>query len=338
MTSLVSDFLINPVLRQARRFSEISRSTFAGDADPADQNWEEVVDSSEQSGSQVDGNVSLSPARSRPPSSSTQSSQSTRVEPIPTQSSADDDDRMLRMWNRPPAGSPIPEDDGMKVLRQRIHAIHSQDLSEDDKGRLLHETMMEGHRRSRAASQAKSSSSMTGQTGLAREQLIPLGPLERLWQTSLGEASETFVLTADDLKPTYATVRTPREQGTSEEGPEEAPMGVLGCQHYQRKVKLQCSICAKWYTCRFCHDAIENDHALIRNQTRNMLCMVCGSAQRASETCVNCGTTAARYYCNICKLWDDHPTKSIYHCNDCGICRRGRGLGKDFFHCKVRHP
>jgi hypothetical protein len=36
-----------------------------------------------------------------------------------------------------------------------------------------------------------------------------------------------------------------------------------------------------------------------------------------------------------CKLWDDDPEKSIYHCNDCGICRIGQGLGKDFFHCKV---
>jgi hypothetical protein len=36
-----------------------------------------------------------------------------------------------------------------------------------------------------------------------------------------------------------------------------------------------------------------------------------------------------------CRLWDDSPTKSIYHCADCGVCRVGKGLGKDFFHCKV---
>ena len=39
-----------------------------------------------------------------------------------------------------------------------------------------------------------------------------------------------------------------------------------------------------------------------------------------------------------CKLWDDDPEKKIYHCDDCGICRIGAGLGKDFFHCKVSHP
>jgi hypothetical protein len=69
-----------------------------------------------------------------------------------------------------------------------------------------------------------------------------------------------------------------------------------------------------------------------------MLCMLCGCPQRASDVCVKCGETAARYYCNICKLWDDKPTKSIYHCADCGICRRGRGIGKDVFHCKVNYP
>jgi hypothetical protein len=66
-----------------------------------------------------------------------------------------------------------------------------------------------------------------------------------------------------------------------------------------------------------------------------MLCMLCGCAQRASEACVKCAEPAAKYYCNVCKLWDDHPDKPVYHCADCGICRKGVGLGKDYFHCKV---
>ncbi|CAG8540255.1 6474_t:CDS:2 [Racocetra fulgida] len=35
----------------------------------------------------------------------------------------------------------------------------------------------------------------------------------------------------------------------------------------------------------------------------------------------------ARYYCDKCKFWDDHPLRDIYHCDHCGICRKGRGLG-----------
>lgn len=122
--------------------------------------------------------------------------------------------------------------------------------------------------------------------------------------------------------------------------------GILGCQHYRRGAKLQCSTCNQWATCRHCHDEKE-DHKLIRyhvyktqlircrKDTRNMICMHCATPQKAAQYCQNCHIRLARYYCDKCHLWDDHPTKSIYHCADCGICRVGEGLGKDFFHCKT---
>lgn len=56
--------------------------------------------------------------------------------------------------------------------------------------------------------------------------------------------------------------------------------------------------------------------------------------QPAAQSCRECGEELARYYCDKCKLWDNDPRKSIYHCDDCGICRQGKGLGEDFFHCK----
>src|SRR5690554_1246043 len=65
-----------------------------------------------------------------------------------------------------------------------------------------------------------------------------------------------------------------------------------------------------------------------------MLCMHCKTIQPAAQTCNSCHEQLARYYCDICKLWDDDSTKSVYHCPDCGICRIGNGLDKDFFHCK----
>ncbi|CAN0460795.1 unnamed protein product, partial [Hapterophycus canaliculatus] len=40
-----------------------------------------------------------------------------------------------------------------------------------------------------------------------------------------------------------------------------------------------------------------------------------------------------RYFCAICRLFDDAPDKDIYHCPYCNICRLGKGLGVDFFHC-----
>jgi uncharacterized CHY-type Zn-finger protein len=337
MTSLVSEFLINPVLRQARRLSDISRATSTGDAatapvldgtpgDPARPPSRAVEDSAE------------SPS-ARPTSSSTQA---TRVEapaagtevsewdyPAMAPRSPTATEPALPAAPAPVAGSQLPEDDGMGVLRARMLSIQSQDITSAAKARLMHETLLEGYRKSKRELRSRSISKATAPPAVgahAWEQSLASGPLEALkfWQTTLGEsaATEKLVLTAQDIKPTYAPVD------------DDTPSGTLGCQHYWRNVKLQCSTCDKWYTCRFCHDHAET-HALVRKETKNMLCMLCGCPQRASDVCVKCGEMAARYYCNICKLWDDKSTKNIYHCPDCGICRRGRGIGKDVFHCKV---
>ncbi|ROT39393.1 zf-CHY-domain-containing protein [Sodiomyces alkalinus F11] len=237
----------------------------------------------------------------------------------------------------------LPEDDGMGTLRKRLLALQAEDLPCDDKARCMHEIMLEGYHLSQqmtpnpqptspTITASSNSPSSPPASAKAWKQTIPVSTLESLkfWQHPPGETppAEQFVLTAEDVQPTFATVKSPKD--TTPEAEQERP---LGCRHYRRNVKLQCSTCGKWYTCRFCHDAAE-DHSLIRKDTKNMLCMLCAYPQKAGDTCVNCGVGTARYYCNVCKLWDDHPDKKIYHCNDCGICRRGMGLGKDFFHCK----
>ena len=135
--------------------------------------------------------------------------------------------------------------------------------------------------------------------------------------SSNGRAPDTTLTTAD-LTVTY----------------HNEAAGVMGCAHYQRNCKLQCSTCSIWSTCRFCHNELDNvDHELVRQETKNMLCMFCKTAQPAQQYCRSCSKRMASYYCAKCKLWDNDPNKSIYHCNSCGICRVGLGLGKDFFHC-----
>lgn len=52
-----------------------------------------------------------------------------------------------------------------------------------------------------------------------------------------------------------------------------------------------------------------------------------------SGSCCSCSAKLASYYCSICHLWDDEPGRAIYHCPFCNVCRRGQGLGIDFFHC-----
>ncbi|MBE3110972.1 MAG: hypothetical protein IMZ46_10750 [Acidobacteria bacterium] len=338
MSSLVSDFIINPVLRQARRLSEISRPATDGLARIAGNGAAAVPRTADTPpiGTACDVNTAIldTAMLERTPSTS---SESTSVE-LPVDGGMDE-----RVYPAPspdsgpsPAPAPrvlparlLPEDDGRSALRQRLLDIHSREIPADEKARLMHEALMEGHRKSRRHSRPGDLSqapALPVPAGDAWEQSLAHGPLDglRFWQHTLSDvsAAETFTLTADDVKPTYA----PNDGHLSTK--------FLGCQHYRRSVKLQCSTCGKWYTCRFCHDAAE-DHALVRKDTTNMLCMVCACPQRASDMCVSCGASAARYYCGICKLWDDHPLKNIYHCNDCGICRRGIGLGKDFFHCKV---
>lgn len=352
MSSLVSEFLINPVLRQARRFSEISRTTFAGEDEvpPAVRPDSDAVgDSSVQVDASSQDPVTLPESpRHRPLSSSTQETIVEEAIETPIEYSNTPSRDHLGFPISPPRNhGPIPEDDGMRNLRARMHAINACDISSSEKAKLMHEAILAGYHASLvAASHGKIPSEIDVSLGQTSEHTLPSGPLDSLkfWHNQLGEHSgpETFVLSERDVAPTFAPIRPPKNSGngSASNGTTASPdatQAPLGCQHYERNVKLQCSTCQKWYSCRFCHDA-EEDHVLIRKDTKNMLCMLCRTPQRASDICVNCGEMTAQYYCNICKLWENRQSKPIYHCNDCGICRRGLGLGKDFFHCKVGIP
>ncbi|KAF9170661.1 hypothetical protein BGX21_008506 [Mortierella sp. AD011] len=123
--------------------------------------------------------------------------------------------------------------------------------------------------------------------------------------------------TAEDLKKTY----------------HDEEQTILGCEHYMRGCKLQANCCGKWFNCRFCHDDV-SDHTIVRSETKMMMCMHCQTIQSAAQTCSSCKANLAVYYCEVCKLWDNDSKKHIYHCDDCGICRIGLGLGQDYFHCK----
>lgn len=240
----------------------------------------------------------------------------------------------------------LPEDDGMGVLRRKIHAIRDMRSSSTEKARMVHELMTEKYNASRGYPDI-----------LPAPLLAPSSPRspERSWTpifhgeepsfdypssltVALHQPNDTpYNLTEEDLKPTFFPKDEPESpvlDGEDMDIEEFEETAMLGCQHYKRNVKLQCVSCKKWYTCRFCHDEVE-DHHLIRHKTENMLCMICGHAQPAAHICEKCGEQAAQYFCEVCKLWDNNSKKSIYHCTDCGICRIGQGLGKDFFHCKV---
>ncbi|XVF12013.1 hypothetical protein REPUB_Repub08aG0078000 [Reevesia pubescens] len=108
---------------------------------------------------------------------------------------------------------------------------------------------------------------------------------------------------------------------------------ALGCKHYKRNCKLFAACCNQLYTCIHCHNEVA-DHSLDRKSVTKMMCMKCLMIQPIGLTCstVSChNLSMGKYYCRICKLFDDE--RKIYHCPYCNLCRVGKGLGIDYFHC-----
>ncbi|KAG9450383.1 hypothetical protein H6P81_010348 [Aristolochia fimbriata] len=112
----------------------------------------------------------------------------------------------------------------------------------------------------------------------------------------------------------------------------DSQKSIYGCKHYKRNCKLLSSCCNRLFTCRYCHDDA-CDHSMDRKSTIRMMCMKCLYIQPLGLRCSNisCNASMSKYFCSICKLFDDE--RDIYHCPFCNLCRVGRGLGIDYFHC-----
>ncbi len=251
---------------------------------------------------------------------------------------------------RPPRMSAaLPDDDGMRLLRQKIHGIREMGVSGEEKAKRMHALMTEAYRasqehliRPRSSLSARDIDAASISTSASLDSETPTPTTSAAFAHT---SAKDYNLRPEDARPVYR----PRRQYQNLPEPPGAPAEarvcegdggdepVLGCEHYKRNIKVQCFECSRWYPCRHCHDELE-DHELNRKMTKNMMCMLCATPQPAQQYCEECGALAACYYCDICKFWDDDSGRQTYHCNDCGMCRRGQGLGKDFIHCKVRDP
>ena len=228
----------------------------------------------------------------------------------------------------------LPADDGMAHLRMRIHEIRALKATDQERARLIHGLMTERYHIMRPTSPSSFISHDRPFTPTSGESIFSdIHASSPYSSTSDIDPENPFNLREGDTNPTYRPNAQHNSAEHADEDEDDVTEGelVLGCQHYKRNVKVQCFECRRWYTCRHCHDAVEG-HNLNRTRTQNMLCMACGTPQQAADQCKTCETPAACYYCDICKLWDNNSKKKIYHCPDCGICRRGEGLGKDFYH------
>lgn len=229
----------------------------------------------------------------------------------------------------------LPEDDGMRSLRQQLQEIRQLAVSMEEKAQRMHFLMTQDYLKHRSL--LGTSPPQLPESDFSLDNDGSLSPV-------LGAAAmpidpkNPYNLHPGDLDPVFSPL--PRNSRDVEGDLDEAmddDIPELGCMHYKRNVKIQCFDCQRWFPCRHCHDQ-SNDlpfqHSLNRKKTQNMLCMLCQTPQPAAEVCTNCGEYAAWYYCPKCKLWDNDSNKRIYHCDDCGICRVGEGLGKDYVHCK----
>jgi uncharacterized CHY-type Zn-finger protein len=233
----------------------------------------------------------------------------------------------------------LPADDGMRFLRGRIHQIRDLGIADAEKARMMHGLMTERYNVLRPQSPSSFVSHDRPFTPTSGQSIFSdVHASSPISAASDIDPENPFNLRPGDIEPTFrlrSTHYNTDNQGEDDDFDTAEDGSSFGCEHYKRNVKVQCHQCRRWYTCRHCHDAVET-HNLNRRLTENMLCMACGTPQIAAEYCGNCGQHAAWYYCDICKLWDDNSSKKIYHCIDCGICRKGEGLGKDYVHCKVR--
>jgi zinc finger-like protein len=136
---------------------------------------------------------------------------------------------------------------------------------------------------------------------------------------------------------------------------------ILGCQHYQRNVKILAECCQRFFVCRHCHN-VEKDHQINRYATKTMVhartttstvcvcvCVCDQSNNRNSRKCVVCAhVCVGGQYCMVCRTVQAKGPAclspvcqgkhlALYYCSVCNFW--DNTPGKSIFHCPVRrHP
>ncbi|KAJ1285147.1 hypothetical protein BS78_03G257900 [Paspalum vaginatum] len=134
---------------------------------------------------------------------------------------------------------------------------------------------------------------------------------------------------------------TEKIDGSNRDDYEKFEKGIMqyGCPHYRRRCRIRAPCCNEIFDCRHCHNETKNSikidtmkrHELPRHEVQQVICSLCGTEQEVRQVCINCGVCMGKYFCGLCKLFDDDVSKQQYHCNGCGICRIGGR--ENFFHC-----
>mmetsp|Transcript_42126 Transcript_42126/g.101316 ORF Transcript_42126/g.101316 Transcript_42126/m.101316 type:complete len:945 (+) Transcript_42126:261-3095(+) len=161
----------------------------------------------------------------------------------------------------------------------------------------------------------------------------------------MGEEEQIFCVEDPNLIPTFSTMELSATYNAS-----TSTGQVFGCPHYARGCKLRHPVSGRLHTCRICCEqkreaapVVPQDDPeppLDRYAVKEVMCMECTTLQPANKRCIKPDCTLhtksegfARYYCDICHLYDDRQTVNIFHCPYCNTCRLGKGLGIDYRHC-----
>ncbi|MCJ1435459.1 hypothetical protein MMC27_004832 [Xylographa pallens] len=166
----------------------------------------------------------------------------------------------------------LPEDDGMRVMRKKIIEIQSQDISIAEKSRLMHELMIQPYSshhpslllphypRNRSPGSFRSQERpFTPSSGLSISDTMHSSPPQTS-VSSIGDQENICQVTLEDLAPTYwippvipiASINAsdPVTRYSAEnlmvQDEQDDQDRDLGCAHYKRNVKLQCSACYRW--------------------------------------------------------------------------------------------
>lgn len=103
------------------------------------------------------------------------------------------------------------------------------------------------------------------------------------------------------------------------------------CEHYKNNVQVFAICCNQYYDCHLCHNE-QNDHKMQRKKIYKVKCINCKCENPPINNCIDCNIQFGKNNCNICNIWCDNY-ESIYHCDGCGHCRKGKR--EDFFHCNT---
>lgn len=111
------------------------------------------------------------------------------------------------------------------------------------------------------------------------------------------------------------------------------------CAHYDCGVDIKSFCCQEFFPCRICHDVLKNEeekdpkkrHQINRYEIPEVRCRVCKCIQPPEASCTNCGVLFGKYFCQVCRLYENNENKNIFHCEGCNICRIGPR--EKYFHC-----